>query len=178
MARVRAWIMAEFANPTEMLDAVRQLRKSGHKDIDTYSPYPLEHGSEALGLPRSRVPLFVLGGAIVGAATGYLLQFYANAVSYPINVGGRPLHSAPSYIPITFELAVLFGAFGAFFGLLYLLKLPQPYHPVHEADGFDRASVDKFWVSVAWRDSAESWEPLMAEMAGLGGRVVVVEPKV
>jgi hypothetical protein len=113
----RAWVMGSFATPHAVVAAARELRRRGYADLDTYSPFPLEETSEALGLEASRMPLFVAVGGFGGAATGYLLQWYCAAVSFPLNIGGRPPHSPPSFIPITFELAILFGAFGAFFGL-------------------------------------------------------------
>ena len=107
---------------------------------------------EVLSIHRSHLPLIVTGGAFTGAATGYLLQWYCAVIGFPLNVGGRPMHSPPSFVPITFELTILFGAFGAFFGLLALLGLPRLHHPVFEAPGFVRASVDRYWIAVPTED--------------------------
>lgn len=170
-----AWIMGSFPTPHAVVTAARALRRRGHADLDTYSPFPLEETDEALGLSRSPMPLVVAGCAFTGAASGYLLQWYCNAVSYPINVGGRPLHSAPSFAPITFELAILFGGLGAFFGLLALLRLPRLHHPVFEAPGFTRATVDRYWISAFTRDAAARAE-LEAALQALGAdEVAVVE---
>jgi multisubunit Na+/H+ antiporter MnhG subunit len=143
-----SWVLAEFATPDALVKATNEMRLKGFQGMDTYSPYPLHGGSEALGLPPSRVPLIALGGALSGIATAVLMQPWMNAVDFPINVGGRPMLSLPSWVPITFELAVLFTAFAIFFGLLGLSRLPQPYHPVFEHDAFRSASTHGFWLSV------------------------------
>jgi hypothetical protein len=169
-----AWVMGSFPTPRAVVDAARELRRQGHDDLDTYSPFPLEGTDEALGLRRSRMPVLVAAGGFAGAASGYVLQWYCNAVSFPINVGGRPPHSPPSFIPITFELAILFGAFGAFFGLLAVLRLPRLHHPVFEAEGFVRATVDRYWISAFTRDEAAR-ATLSAALSALGaGEVTVV----
>jgi hypothetical protein len=174
----RAWVMGSFPTPHAVVAAARELRRLGYADLDTYSPFPLEETSEALGLGASRVPLFVAVGGFSGAACGYLLQWYCDAVSFPLNIGGRPQHSPPSFIPITFELAILFGAFGAFFGLFALLRLPRLHHPVFDAPGFVRATVDRYWISAVTTDPAKRGE-LQGVLASLGAAEVTVveEPR-
>lgn len=143
-----SWVLAEFATPDELVKATNEMRLKGFQGMDTYSPYPLHGGSEALGLPPSRVPFIALGGTITGAVTALAMMTYMNTIDYPLNVGGRPLFSLPAWIPITFELAVLLTAFGVFFGVLGLSRLPQPYHPVFEHDAFRSASTHGYWLSV------------------------------
>lgn len=171
----RAWVMGSFTTPSAVVAAARELARQGRRDVDTYSPFPLEETDEALGLERSRMPVFVAIGGLVGAASGYLLQWYCDAVAFPLNIGGRPPHSPPSFIPITFELAILFGAFGAFFGLMVVLGLPRLHHPVFEAPGFDRAAVDRYWISaIATRDAER--EELCEALSSLGAdEITVVE---
>src|SRR5512143_832970 len=142
------YVLGEFRHSPPMIAALRTLREAGETGLDAYSPYPLHGTSEALGLPRSRVPALALTGGVLGAGAGYLMQWWMNAVDYPLNVGGRPLHSAPSWVPITFELGVLFASFFIFFGSLGFFGFPRPYHPVFEAEEFRRASVGTFWISV------------------------------
>jgi Protein of unknown function (DUF3341) len=171
----RAWVMGSFPTPHAVVAAARELRRRGYADLDTYSPFPLEETTEALGLGPSRIPLFVTLGGFSGAASGYLLQWYCDAVSFPLSVGGRPLHSAPSFIPITFELTILFGAFGAFFGLFALLRLPRLHHPVFDAPGFVRATVDRYWISAVTTDAAKRAE-IEGALSSLGAdEVTVVE---
>ena len=143
-------MMAEFTTPAPLLEAARAVRALGFGDVDAYSPYPLHGADLSLGLSRSRVPLVMLVGGLAGAGLGYFMQYWMNAVDYVINVGGRPPHSPPSFIPITFECGVLLAALSGFFSLIfYFLELPRPYHPCFEVKDFRRASVDRFWLSVA-----------------------------
>src|SRR4051812_6847487 len=129
--RVRRWFLGEFATPDKMLAAARSIRERGPSgELDTYSPFPLHDAQHALGLKRSVIPWFVFAGGMAGVSGAWLMEWWCNAVDYPINVGGRPAHSLPAFIPIMFELGVLLGAFGAFFGLWALLRLPRPHHPV------------------------------------------------
>jgi multisubunit Na+/H+ antiporter MnhG subunit len=143
-----SWVLAEFPTPDALVKATNEMRLKGFQGMDTYSPYPLHGGSEALGLPPSKVPFIALGGAITGAVTALAFQTWMNTIDYDLNVGGRPLLSLPAWIPITFELAVLLTAFGVFFGVLGLSRLPQPYHPVFEHDAFRSASTHGYWLSV------------------------------
>src|SRR4051794_23871523 len=143
-----SWVLAEFATPDELVKATNEMRLKGFEGMDTYSPYPLHGGSEALGLPPSKIPLIALCGAITGTVTALAMQTFMNTIDYPINVGGRPLFSLPAMVPITFELAVLCTAFAIFFGVLGLARLPQPYHPVFEHDAFRSASTHGYWLSV------------------------------
>jgi hypothetical protein len=143
-----SWVLAEFATPDALVDATRQMREKGFQGMDTYSPYPLHGGSEALGLPPSRVPFIALGGGLTGMVTALAMQTWMNTIDYPLNIGGRPLLSLPAWVPITFELSVLFAAFGIFFGLLGLSRLPQPYHPAFESEEFRSASTHGYWLSI------------------------------
>lgn len=144
----RRYVLGEFADSDTLLGATKQLREKGHKKIDTHTPYPV-HGIEAaLGLGRAKIPTIVLGGAIAGMVAAYAMITFMNVVDFPINIGNRPMHGPPANIPITFELAVLFGGLSAFFGFFALARLPQPYHPVFEAESFRRASIDGFFVSI------------------------------
>ncbi len=144
----RRFVIGQFADSDAMLDATRKMRERGHKKLDTHTPYPVHGIEEALGLGRAKIPTIVLCGAIVGACLAYAMIYFMNVVDFPINVANRPIHSPPANIPITFELAILLGGTSAFFGLMGLMKLPQPYHPVFEAESFWRASIDGFFLSI------------------------------
>jgi Protein of unknown function (DUF3341) len=145
--RPRRFVLGQFADSDALLAATRQMREKGHKGLDTHTPYPV-HGIEAaLGLGRPKIPTIVLLGAIAGACIAYSMMYFMNVVDFPINVANRPQHSPPSMLPITFELAILLGGSSAFFGLFGLLRLPEPYHPVFEAESFRRASIDSFFLS-------------------------------
>jgi hypothetical protein len=145
--------MAEFDEQEHFLAAIRSTLAAGYEQMDAYSPNPIEGLDEAMRLPKSPVPLIVLIGALTGALLGYSLQYYAAAIDFPLNVGGRPLNSWVSFIPITFELTVLCACLSAmFFGILGLNGLPQPYHPVFNVPQFGRASRDRFFVCIEARD--------------------------
>jgi hypothetical protein len=170
---LHSWVLGEFATPDALVDATDKMRLKGFQGMDTYSPYPLHGGSEALGLPPSKVPLIALGGALTGIATAILMQFWMNAVDYPINVGGRPIISIPAYVPITFELAVLFAALSIFFGLMALSRLPQPYHPVFESEEFRSASTHGYWLSIPQVEGLNA-EDVMNQLRELGATHVTV----
>jgi hypothetical protein len=144
--------MAEFDSPEELVRATEQAYEEGYRVMDAYTPFPVEGLTEALHMPSSRLPLVVLGGGILGAAVGYGMQYYASVIDYPLNVGGRPLHSWPLFIPITFELAILFAAFAAVLGMFALNGLPQPYHPVFNVPNFEMASRSHFFLAIEARD--------------------------
>jgi hypothetical protein len=145
-------LMAEFDNPTDVVEAARATYDAGYRRINAYSPYPIEELSEAIGFHSTRLPLIVLIGGIIGGLLGYGLQYYVAVIDYPLNVGGRPYHSWPSFIPITFEMTILFAALSAVFGMLALNKLPQPYHPVFNAERFALASRDRFFLVIEAND--------------------------
>ena len=165
-------VLAEFAEPEPMVEAARKLRESGREGLDAYSPYPLHGIDEALKLPRSKVPLVALIAGLSGAAGGYVLQWWTNAVDFEINVANRPPHAWPTNIPVTFESGVLVCALTLFFGsLFYFFGLPRTYHPVFESEEFRSASLDKFWISAEMKDG-EDPRDLERTLLELGARRV------
>jgi uncharacterized membrane protein len=144
--------MAEFEDPTALVHAARSAYQNGFRKLDAYTPFPIEELSEVLHLHKNKLPLIVLIGGITGALTGYLLQYFVTVIYFPINIAGRPLHSWPSYIVITFELTILFGAISAVLGLLGLCGLPMPYHPVFNVPRFSAASRDRFFLCIEATD--------------------------
>lgn len=165
-------VMAEFDNPTALVNAAREARAHGYRKLDAYSPFPIEELSEALDLHRNRLPLIVLMGGILGLLTGYLMQYYVTVIYLPINVGGRPLHSWPMYIVITFELTVLFAAISAVLGLLALCRLPMPYHPAFNVPRFSRASQNRFFLCIEATDPLFDLEATEAFLENLEAREV------
>ena len=145
-------LMAEFENSDELLSAAEGAHSAGYRQMDAYSPMPIHGLAEALGFGKPKLPLLVLLGGIIGAACGYGLQYYTSVIDYPINIGGRPLHSWPAFIPVTFELTILFAAFAAVFGMLALNGLPMPYHPVFNLESFKRATRDRFFLCIEAKD--------------------------
>jgi ActD protein len=145
-------VTAEFDNPTALVNAARAAREQGYRKLDAYSPFPIEELSDVLHLHRNKLPLIVLLGGITGLLTGYLMQYYITVWDFPINVGGRPLHSWPAYIIITFELTILFSAIAAVLGLLALCGLPMPYHPMFNVPRFATASRNRFFLCIEASD--------------------------
>ncbi len=139
-------VLAEFRDEATLCAAARRLRELGHRRLDASSPVPVHGLDEALGLRRSPVPLIALMGGVIGACGGYLMQWWMNAVDFPINVGNRPPHSPPANIPITFETGVLVASICIVVGLIVLAGLPRLYHPVFEVEAFRTASVDGLWI--------------------------------
>ena len=165
-------LMAEFDNPSDAVAAARRIHEEGYTKTDAFSPYPVEELSEAIHAHRTKMPLIVLIGGILGGSLGYLMQFYLATVYYPINVGGKPLHSWPAFIPITFECTVLGAALFAVFGMLALNGLPEPYHPVFNAPNFALASRDRFFVLVQSIDPKFDRERTATLLQSLGPREV------
>jgi len=145
-------LLAEFESADAVLAAARAAYAAGYRQMNAYTPFPVHGLSEALGQKKSILPFLVLIGGIVGGSLGYGMMYYASVISYPINVGGRPLHSWPAFIPITFEMTILGASLTAFLGMLALNGLPHPHHPLFNVPAFSLASRDRFFLSLQVRD--------------------------
>ena len=140
-------VVGEFETPRKLIQAANKARVAGYKQMDAYTPFPIEGLSEALGLERSLVPLVTLIGGLLGGLSAFGFQYWVSVISYPENIGGRSLNSWPAFIPVTFELTVLGASLFAVFGMLAMNKLPQPHHPLFNVDRFQKhASVDRFFL--------------------------------
>jgi Protein of unknown function (DUF3341) len=145
-------VMAEFDGPGDLLDAARRAYEAGYRRMDAYSPFPVHGLAEAIGFHRTHLPLLVLLGGIAGGVGGYYLQYWISVSDYPLNVGGRPLHSWPAFIPVTFELIILGAALAAVLGMLALNRLPMPYHPVFNVPAFELATRNRFFLCIEATD--------------------------
>jgi hypothetical protein len=168
-------LLAEFQSAEEILAATHRAHQEGYRNMDAYTPYPVEGLADELELTRTRVPFVVLIGGIVGAAAGFFMQYWAMAVDYPFNVGGRPYNSWPVFIPITFEVTILVAAFAALLGMFFLNGLPMPYHPVFHVPRFARASQDRFFLCIEATDPKFDRQATAAFLAGLHPQGDVVE---
>jgi len=146
-------IMAEFHDPTAVVKAAQSAYDAGYRKMDAFTPFPIEELSEALGYhSRGRLPFLVLMGGLFGAAVGFGLQYWVSVMAYPLNIGGRPLNSWPAFIPVTFEMTILFAAVTAVFAMIGLNGLPRPHHPVFNAPNFALASQERFFFCIEAQD--------------------------
>jgi len=169
-------IMAEFDTPDNVVIAARKTYDAGYRKIDAYSPFPIEELAEAIGFHHNGVPLVVLVGGILGGLSGYLLQWWINTISYPTNIGGRPLNSWPSFIVVTFEMTILFAGLAAVFGMLALNGLPMPYHPVFNVPRFAFATKDRFFLIIFSSDPKYSLEDTRRFLESLQPRSISEVP--
>jgi hypothetical protein len=169
-------MMAEFDSAQALIDAARHTHQAGYQKIDAYSPFPIEGLAEEIGFHHNAVPLVVLIGGIIGGLTGYLMQYWISVIDYPINVGGKPTHSWPAFIVITFEMTILFAVLAAVFGMLALNGLPMPYHPVFNVPRFALASKDRFFLIVFSSDPKYNPAATRSFLEGLAPRSISEVP--
>jgi hypothetical protein len=144
--------LAEFDNPDALKECIRHARTEGFRHMDAYTPFPVEGVAEELGIHHSSVPLIVLIGGLIGALTGVVMQYYSAVIDYPLNIGGRPFNSWPSFVVITFELTILIGGLSGVFGMLAVNGLPKPHHPLFNEPRFDRVTQDRFFFCIEVTD--------------------------
>jgi hypothetical protein len=161
-------IIAEFDTPEELMAAARQVRDAGYKKVDAFAPFPVEGLSQAIGFKDKLIPTTMLIAGIVGIIWGLGVQFFGLGLSYPLNIGGRPLWSWPNFIPITFEATVLTAAWTGGIAMFAFNGLPQLYHPVFDAPNFDRASTDAFFLLIEAKDPKFERVETMKFLQGLG----------
>lgn len=159
---------AMFDSAEALLEAARRTHAAGYRCLDAYTPFPIEGLAETIGFRRDNVGYLVLIGAVLGGLAGYLIQYWTAVIDYPINVGGKPLHSWPSFMLVTFELAVLGGALGGFFGMLALNGLPRPHHPIFNSPHFELETRNRFFLCIEARDPGFDREKTRAFLKRLG----------
>ena len=167
-------LMAEFDNSAALVAAARRAHEEGYRKMDAYSPVPIEELHDALHMHDERLPKIVLAGGILGGVAGYTLQYWVATSAYPLNIGGRPLHSWPMFIPVTFETTILAAALSAVLGMLALNGLPQPFHPVFNVPRFALASRNRFFLCIEARDPKFDLDNTRRFLESLGAREVNV----
>jgi hypothetical protein len=169
-------LMAEFDSAQELLDAAQRTHQAGYKKMDAYSPFPIEGLAEAIGFEKNSVALVVLICAIIGGLSAYALQYWVAVITYPTNIGGRPYHSWPSFIIVTFELTILFGGLSSAIGMIALNGLPMPYHPVFNVAEFAKASENKFFLVVEAADPKFDPAGTRSFLSALAPRMIAEVP--
>lgn len=169
-------LMAEFDSAQELVAAAHKVHSEGYRKVDAYSPFPVEGLADAIGFHKNRVSLVVLIGGLLGGLSAYALQYWVAVITYPTNIGGRPYHSWPSFIIVTFELTILFGGIFSAVGMLALNGLPLPYHPVFNVPEFAKATENKFFLVVESTDPNFDPARTRSFLSGLGPRMVAEVP--
>jgi hypothetical protein len=162
-------VIARFDGPATLLTAAHRVHEAGYRRVDAYSPFPVHGIDEALGLGRSKLPWVVLVMTLSGALLAWWMEAYLSAVWYPIIIGGKPYNSTEAFVPIIFETTILFGAFGAVFGMLALNRLPRLYHPAFRSPAFSRVMNDGFFLTIEAADPRFDLGQSPALLASLGG---------
>lgn len=167
-------IVAEFASPHDLIEGVKAVRQAGFTKIDTHTPFPIHGMDKAMDLPGSKLPWLILLCGLTGTASAILLQWWMNGFDYPFHIGGKPVISYQAYVPIGFELTVLFAAFGAVFGMLGFNLLPRPYHPLFTHPRFGRFSDDGFLLSIEAADPSFSEAKARQVLQAAGGTEITL----
>lgn len=183
-------LVAEFDDPDKILEAVKKTTEAGYRQIDAYSPFPIHGMPEALGIHDWRVPWLIFLCGLTGTCFGYGLEYMTstpivdhlprfirlmsgvNEMSFPMNIGGRPFHSWPNFIPPAFETTILFASLGATLGMIFLNGLPRPHHPIFNAPRFELASQNKFILCIEAEDPRFDYENTWAFLLSLGPDLV------
>ena len=160
-------MMAEFDTPVQLIHAAERARESGYRKMEAYTPYPIEELTHVLRHEHTPLPYIVLAGGILGGLAGFGLCYWSSVIEYPLNIGGRPFNSWPSFIPVTFECTILFAALAAVLGLLGLNALPMPNHPVFNVERFALASRDRYFLCIQARDPKFEREGTRSFLEGL-----------
>ena len=160
-------LLAEFESADALVAAAHAAREAGYRKMDAYSPFPIDELAEALELHERKLPLLVLAGGFVGCIAGFGLQYYVSVVAYPLNIGGRPLASWPSFVPVSFELTILIASLCAVFGMLLMNGLPMPYHSLFNSPRFTLASSHAFFLCIESADKKFEREATRDFLLGL-----------
>jgi len=164
--------LAQFDSPRALLQAAERVHEAGFRHFDCHSPFPIHGMDEAMGLKRSPVGYIAGICGLLGGGFGLWLQWWTSTVDYRLVISGKPFFSYPAYVPVTFGLTVLLAAFGAFFGMLVINRLPQWYHDVFHSDRFARVTDDGFFISIEARDKKFDRQQTVAFLESIGGSPV------
>lgn len=169
-------ILARFKNPADLLHAAEKVRDAGYRKFDCYSSIPIHGMDRAMGLGPSKLGWVVFACGALGCCVGLLMQWWINVEAYSLNISNKPIFALPAFIPVTFELTILFSAFGAVVGMLAFNMMPRPHHPMFYSDNFHRALQDGFFVGIEAHDplfDADHTEAFLKEIDGIDVELVV-----
>ena len=169
-------LLAEFATSEQLITAAGEARRAGYRTLEAFSPFPIEELDQLAHRRSILLPLLALAGALAGGGLIYLVQIYMNAIDYPLNVGGRPLHSWPTFLPVTAVVAILAAAVAVTLGMLALNRLPQFYHPIFNVPAFARATQNGFFLCISGDDALFSIEDTRRFLEALRPRSVAEVP--
>ena len=170
-------VIAQFDDSHELMKAADAAREAGYVNMDAYPPVPVHGLDETLGRKRSKLPYIVLCGGITGLCLGFALQVWVSCIEYPVNVGGRPFFSWPSFIPVAYECTILFAALSAAFFMCYLNGLLRPYQSIFNAPNFERASIDRFFLCIEVEDPKFEYNEVLEFMGAFNTENVADVPK-
>ena len=166
-------LMAEFADATTLVEAAKRTHAEGYRKMDAFSPYPIHELFDAMELNDKRLPFMVLMGGIIGCIAGFGLCYWVSVIAYPLNIGGRPFNSWPSFIPVTFEVTILLASLTTVLGMILLNGLPMPYHPVFNVKRFaEHASQDGLFLAIEADDPKFDINKTRQFLQGLGAREI------
>jgi hypothetical protein len=169
-------ILAEFDSPSSLLKAAEKVRDKDYQYFDVFSSFPIHGMDAAMGLKASKLPWIVFIGGLFGLLFGFGLQTWVATTAYPVIISGKPLFSYQAFIPVTFELMILFSAFGAVFGMFALNRLPQHYHPLFKVSSFSTVTSHGFFLMIECKESQFDNNQVQNELKSYGGyNIEVVE---
>lgn len=170
-------LLAEYKSPETLVEAAERAHARGYRKMDAFSPFPVEGLAEAIGFRKTHLPLIVLIGGVLGGAGAYFMMWFSAVINYPLNVGGKPLHSWPAFVPVTFEVTILAAAFAAVFGMLGLNGLPMPHHPLFYVPDFTRASRSRFFLCIQADDPLFDIDDTRTFLESLTPRRIIEVPR-
>lgn len=167
-------IVAEFSETPKVYHAAEMVRDAGYSKWDVHSPFPVHGMEKAMGIKSTKLPLIAVGAAVSGVAFAMLLQWGTSAYLYPMVVQGKPYGAWEPFIPIMFELGVLFTAFACLIGMLALNGLPRFHHPLFGHERFYRTSNDRFIIAIEADDPNFDPQKTRALLEQAGGTDITI----